>query len=187
MEHGDRVKHISLVKWKPSTKKNSNAEATEKICNHRWYVESDAFEVQVSPTLPFEPDIAATLIDSQDTQAEENNDKDMKDGNSESKGKKTPAGTTISPVKKKMKIEETKVTGGMPGPDGTRTLDLGGTGDCAWRCLACQLAMTNCSWKKPVSEVRPKVTQLARLCTTSSMLTLPGRRAGRLMINGTRS
>ena len=67
----------------------------------------------------------------------------------------------ISPVKKKQKKEEIKVTCGMPGPGGTRTLDLGGTGDCAWRCLAFQLAMTNCGWTRSVADIRPKVEQLS--------------------------
>lgn len=48
-----------------------------------------------------------------------------------------------SPQKKKAKT--TKLRGGMAGPDntGSRTVELGGSGDCGWRTLAFQLMRMN--------------------------------------------
>lgn len=149
MECSGKTKHITLVPWKPIGKRAMQKDA-ESICRHKWYNENAEFTI--SPTLKFEPEIAPTVPDSSMEPEDEKN----------GKGKKTAAGAIISPMKKMKVADECKVVGGVQGPDGTRTLDLGGAGDCAWRCLAFQLAMTNCQWRKAVSEIRPKVEQLSK-------------------------
>eukprot|EP00435_Cladocopium_sp_Y103_P027462 s2555_g6.t1 len=142
----DGEKYLYVVPWK-SKRRDDEAE-TRKLAGRRWY----------EPTQAFEPDIAPTLMDTQEpTQAAE------KAEDSVSKRDSVAAASKLtSPLKKKPKKEaDPKVVGGMPGPvKGTRILDCGGQGDCAWRAVGYILGCINEKWPSDTTHIRKMVNTI---------------------------
>ena len=58
-------------------------------------------------------------------------------------------------------MTDTRILGGMQGPAGTLVQDLGGQGDCGWRCAAFYLCMANSKWKGDRQTIKEKISQLA--------------------------
>eukprot|EP00435_Cladocopium_sp_Y103_P017802 s2555_g4.t1 len=139
---GDRF--LFVVPWKS---KRKDEEESTKIAGRRWY---DA-------TLQFEPEIAATVMDTQDDSQQATQKVD------EGKVKRdSQPSTTVSPAKKKLKTDmDPKVIGGMQGPSkGTRILDCGGAGDCAWRAIGYLLGCYNEKWPLDTSHIRSMVNTI---------------------------
>ena len=106
------------------------------------------WDAEVAATLRFEPEIAPTLPDVTQDDAMQGEEK-------------------ISPAKKKMrKIMDLDITK-RSGPGGFQLVDLGGCGDCAYRCVAFGLAFLNAKGfaKDPSEEakVMSKVKELGQV------------------------
>lgn len=144
----DRARKLSIVPWKPSRRPDAPAKVQELSGPRYWF--SSGNEYDISPTEAFVAQIAPTALDTQDEdegeekQAEvEKKDEDMEVKEGKGEVRKAPEKTGGSPQPKKPKIA--KLRGGMMGPPGTHshTVELGGTGDCAWRSIAFQLMRMN--------------------------------------------
>lgn len=105
-------------------------EETQPIsCRHQWW----------EPTTRFESKIADTVmeVDSQDTISPTKKD--------------TQSQEKVSPIKKKAR--KTSIDTAQPGPGGWPIRDLGGSGDCGWRCIAFGLAGANTKfWSGSIEE-----------------------------------
>ena len=90
-------------------------EEVQTMPGHWW---DAASELTITPTVRYAPEVAPTLVD---TQMEGTED-------------------TTSPLKKRSRTEEPKF---RCGPGGLPVIDLGGYGDCGYRCLAYGIACCN--------------------------------------------
>ena len=123
---------IVLVKL-VSTKLQKNR--CPRMRGARWWTadQSDPIEEahqEISPTLKMSPEIAPTAIDTQEDSQGDKRSNDEKSGTSPEKQKTK---RTSAPALK----------GGSMGPDGSTLIDLGGSGECGWRALACMIAVHN--------------------------------------------
>ena len=142
--HRDGERYLFIVPWKNKRKEEEGE--TKKIAGRRWF----------EPTLQFEPEIADTQMDTQ-TQLEVTQKEDTTKGEDLIEKRCNKTSSFVSPVKKKLKKEAPKIVGGMQGPSkGTRILDCGGNGDCAWRAGGFVLACHNAKWPADTSEIRGK-------------------------------
>eukprot|EP00438_Fugacium_kawagutii_P026558 Skav203816 [mRNA] locus=scaffold1236:457679:460578:- [translate_table: standard] len=134
----DRTRRLSIVPWKPSRKPDAPCKVQE-ISGPRWFSSTNKYDI--SPTEAFVAQIAPTALDTPEKAEEEDEAMEAKDGKGEIR--KADGKSGDSPDKKKPKIA--KLRGGMLGPEGTQshTVELGGTGDCAWRSIAYQLMRMN--------------------------------------------
>ena len=116
------------------------------------------WDVEVAATLRFEPEVAPTVPDSPEAmQVDDKNEK-------------------TSPAKKKMrKLKDLDITK-RAGPGGHKLEDLGGCGDCAYRCIAYGLAYLNAKGftKDPAEEekVKSKVKELGQVLRVQAVTQL---------------
>ena len=129
--NADKVQRITIQHWqKVRTPTKEEKEKERKMRGTRWWSAADEDPIEVSPTHKFEPEVAPTVMDT-----DEANPKRSQDGKSEE---------ATSPEKKKVKKNMPKakpvLQGGSTGPDGSILINLGGGGDCGWRALAYMVA-----------------------------------------------
>ena len=129
--HADKVQHITIQHWqKVRTPTKEEKEKERKMRGTRWWSAADEDPIEVSPTQKFEPEVAPTVMETDDVTA-----KRTQEGKSEE---------ATSPEKKKTKTTAPKtkpvLQGGSTGPDGSILINLGGGGDCGWRALAYMVA-----------------------------------------------
>ena len=142
---------MTIVPWQAGRKQKDE---TERLCGRRWFNPDapidDPIEEELSPTLRFTPAIAATQIDTPESETQ-------KSGTEEGSGEPEP-------IPKRRRAEKhSQLVGGMQGPDpGTHLLNCGGDGDCGWRCASVLLAMRNSSWKADLNPIAEKAEQLAK-------------------------
>ena len=122
--------------------------------------EAEALDVKPhwwDPTQRFEPEIAPTVMEV----SQESNGSPVK----------------VSPAKKKAK--KAGVDPSMPGPGQFPLVNLGGSGDCRWRCLAFCLAAANTKcWKDNPAEEKnftSKIKEVAGLLRNQAVHSLLGR------------
>ena len=116
-----------------------------RIVVHHWKKseENELLDIKPGwwdPTAPFEVEINATVMDTQE------------EGTAITPTLKDSDNEKISPVKKRAKVASSfDIT--KPGPGQWPLRDLGGCGDCGWRVLAYGLACANTkSWKESPSD-----------------------------------
>ena len=159
------AKHIHIRKWEKVRVVDSKI---TKISGPKWWskdnlhddpIEEADAEVgtEVSPTIAFQSEIAATEQD--DSQMDE------------SEGKRKSPDGVVQPLK----IAKTafrgrvhKLAGGQPAPGQGSLLDCGGRGDCGWRAMSFMLAQAN-SPKKTVEEIVQKLDILAKTLRGKTM------------------
>ena len=137
---GGKTRHINVVPWRSNRRPEGES---EQIAKTRWFTKDDEFEVD---------DVKPTVIDA--TQTQTSPEMEVDEGVKSTKRKDEPK-DKLSPVKKAAK-KKPCITGGIDGPLGTRVLNLGGQGDCAWRALAFLIAQTNAKWSKNENELAEK-------------------------------
>ena len=112
------------------------------------------------PTQRFEPEVAATVLEI----------------TPDSQEKSSPLKT--SPAKKKART--TGFDPSLPGPGQFPMVNLGGSGDCGWRCLACGLAAANTkSWQGDADEEGrfvAKIKQVGGMLRTQAVHSLLSRK-----------
>ena len=133
-KNGDKMQHITVQHWQKVRTPTKEEQAKEqRMRGTRWWSADDSDPIEISPTHKFEPQVAATEMDTDDGAT-----KRTQEGKSQE---------ASSPDKKKSKKNEPKakpvLQGGSTGPDGSILVNLGGGGDCGWRALSYMVATHN--------------------------------------------
>ena len=149
----DGVSHFIRIEVHQRHRKVTEEPEIMKVQKKWW----DA-EEEVSPTLAYSPEVAATKLDTQP----EDEKMDGKPGET--------AGAKSSPAKKKLRTEQILQGNfeNQPGPGNFPIVNLGGVGDCGWRTLAYGIAYVNSKnfTKDPEEETRIK----SRICEVGAIL-----------------
>ena len=161
---GSKDCNITIYRWQKQRKPTAEDKENDKqIKGSRWWSSemNDPIEDvdEVSPTLGFTAEVAATVMDVDD---------DSKPADTQA-GKRASGDTTKngSPQKKKTKTAskiaspEAALQGGSQGPLGSLLLNLGGGGDCGWRSLAWSFATANkTTSEKAIDNIETLATSL---------------------------
>lgn len=146
--------------------------ATERICGRRWFDSSE-------PNLPTS-DVPATVLDTPESQAPavggmDDEDVDpLSDEDLRKAGKRKLDQDDAGDLKKAKEEIEFAV---VKGAGGSTALDLGGTGDCGWRCASFTLPMMNaisngqpCN-RSTIQKVASRAESLARASRLKRIIT----------------
>ncbi len=136
--------HITIQRWqKKRVPTEEEREKEHRVRGSHWWTaeDSDPIEDVITPTVPYDPQIADTLMDSPEGAGEVN-------GTDNTNKREPETKTDGSPKKKKSKRVSTPsagvaLKGGSMGPSGSTLVDLGGAGECGWRALSVMIAIAN--------------------------------------------
>lgn len=98
---------------------------------------------------------------------EDKDEDDVSDGKVEKKREEvvskgaSPFGAAAAPSAPLAILEKDRVFGGLTGPIGSKIVQLGGAGDCGWRCMAVGIAAKNAK-QSSKEEIYPKAEVLGR-------------------------
>ena len=142
LQCGSKINNITIYRWQKQRKPSKEEKEKDKqLKGARWWSSdmTDPIEdlTEVTPTLQFSPEVAATVMDV--------DDKDNENGDGTAGKRAAFEGNKgSSPHKKKpKKAAEETLQGGSQGPIGSILLNLGGSGECGWRALSWSIAVAN--------------------------------------------
>eukprot|EP00438_Fugacium_kawagutii_P036025 Skav225105 [mRNA] locus=scaffold3924:92771:102028:- [translate_table: standard] len=148
---GDTDHHLGIRRWQKIRKIQ---EESERLPGQRWWGVQDVVDLstheesqQVAPTLPDPPSSAEledkVMAEAAECEADEaDKQKTRKDLENKASPDNKKKYKTDKPMPPPVDIDEDKVYAGMCGP---KVVNLGGSGDCGWRCLGVALAIINAS------------------------------------------